>query len=136
MSPKTGPTDADVDAFIVSKGTAAVQADAGVLVDVMKAATGCDPVMWGAAIVGFGSRTYENASGLHDWFEIGFSPRSGKFACYGLTEFDGAAALLHELGPHEVSAACLYLTRLDAIDLEVLREIARGAVDSWRNVTQ
>jgi hypothetical protein len=36
------------------------------------------------------------------------------------------------LGPHRSSKACLYLTRLAGVDLEVLRELVQRSLDETR----
>ena len=38
-------------------------------------------------------------------------------------KFEGAEALYARLGKHETSVACLYINKLDDVDIEVLREI-------------
>jgi hypothetical protein len=58
---------------------------------------------------------------------VGFSPRSGKLAIYVMMHPAGYEQLLERLGPHTVGKACLYVTRLERVDEDVLREIVRGA---------
>ncbi len=42
---------------------------------------------------------------------------------YLLDGFDGRDDLLGRLGPHKLGKGCLYLTRLDRVDLDVLRTL-------------
>ena len=42
---------------------------------------------------------------------------------YVSDKFDGAEALYARLGKHKKSVACLYINKLDDIDIQVLREI-------------
>ncbi|HUG83114.1 MAG TPA: hypothetical protein VMM13_01045 [Euzebya sp.] len=42
--------------------------------------------------------------------------------------YDERAEQLERLGPHKLGRSCLYLTRLDRVDTEVLREMV---VDSY-----
>jgi len=44
-------------------------------------------------------------------------------AFYVGDDFEGAAALYARLGKHKKSVACLYINKLDDVDLDVLREI-------------
>jgi hypothetical protein len=38
-------------------------------------------------------------------------------------EFEGAQALYAKLGKHKKSVACLYINKLDDVDMDVLQEI-------------
>lgn len=38
-------------------------------------------------------------------------------------KFDGAVELFAKLGKHKKSAACLYINKLDDVDIDVLKEI-------------
>ena len=53
----------------------------------------------------------------------GFSPRKANMTFYVGDSFEGALALFTRLGKHKKSVACLYINKLDDVDLEVLREI-------------
>ena len=102
------------------------------LTQLMSAATGVAPRMWGAAIVGFGETqlVYESGRAL-DWFKVGFSPRKAALTLYlGAAALDDAA-LMARLGKHTTGKGCLYLKRLDDADpatLEALlqRSVAKG----------
>ncbi len=56
---------------------------------------------------------------------VGFSPTSSNLALFGLTITPNAGQLLETLGKHKRGAACLYVNRLEDIDLEVLAQLAR-----------
>jgi hypothetical protein len=95
--------------------------------------TGEPAVMWGPSIIGFGQYHYEYASGHHgDACAAGFSPRKAANTIY----FDNGAGahseLLAKLGPHKSTVACLYITNLAKIDLNVLEQIVR---DSYETVS-
>ena len=123
MTQKTLPTDVPVEEYFATLD-ARRSAEGAELVEVYRAATGAEPVMWGPSIVGFGQYTYRYASG-HDgvWLRTGFSPRKAKLSLYGLTEHPDSPPLLDRLGPHTAAVACVYVTRLSVIDLDVLREL-------------
>ncbi|HBC56768.1 MAG TPA: hypothetical protein DCZ03_06345, partial [Gammaproteobacteria bacterium] len=53
----------------------------------------------------------------------GFSPRKANLTFYIGNEFEGAKTLYSSLGKHKKSVACLYINKLDDIELEILREI-------------
>ncbi|MER3390802.1 MAG: DUF1801 domain-containing protein [Microcella sp.] len=123
MTQKTLPTDVPVEEFFATLD-ARRSAEGAELVELYRAATGAEPVMWGPSIVGFGTYAYTYASGHEGiWPRTGFSPRKAKLSLYGLTEHPDSPALLERLGPHTAAVSCVYVTRLAAIDLDVLREL-------------
>jgi hypothetical protein len=80
--------------------------------------------MWGSSIIGFGSIHYVYESGREgDMPAAAFSPRKANMTFYIDGKFEGAEALFSKLGKHRKTVACLYVNKLDDIDLEVLREI-------------
>lgn len=119
--PKTQATTGSVTALLNKDPKRA--GDAATLSQLMSEATGEKPVLWGTAIVGFGS--YTAASG--PWPAIGFSPRSSAFAIYGLGDFPGREALLAKLGKHKTGTGCLYVSRLADVDTAVLKTMISKA---------
>ena len=80
--------------------------------------------MWGPSIIGFGTRHYKYDSGREGTMPAaGFSPRKASLTFYVGEEFESAKALYSSLGKYKKSVACLYINKLDDIDLEILREI-------------
>jgi hypothetical protein len=121
---KTDATDADAAAFIEGIADARRQAESRIVDALLREVTGEAPAMWGATIVGYGSFDYLAGSGRKDtWFRIGFSPRKQQMTLYLMCGFDELAEELARLGPHSLGKSCLYLKRLDAVDLTVLREV-------------
>jgi len=59
------------------------------VLEIMKKATNEKPVMWGNAIVGFGTYHYksERSSQEGDWFITGFSPRKQNLTIYIMPGF-------------------------------------------------
>ncbi|UXM91696.1 DUF1801 domain-containing protein [Paenarthrobacter sp. JL.01a] len=124
---KTQPTDASVHDFLSAVEHPVRRADGLELLDMMRDATGQEPVMWGPTIIGFGSYHYKYASGREgDAAAVGFSPRKANLALYGLTYGPDADQLLPELGKHKTGAACLYINKLDDVDRSVLAEMIRS----------
>ena len=121
---KTKPTAASVDDFIAAIENPRRRADALALLAIYKAVTGLPPVMWGPSIIGFGSIRYVYETGrTGDMPAAAFSPRKASITLYVGDEFEGAAELYASLGKHKKSVACLYVNKLDDVDLDVLREI-------------
>lgn len=124
---KTKPTDVSVDAFLAATEPVGRREDAFVLLEMMRRATGVEPVMWGQSIVGFGSYHYRYASGHEgDMPVIGFSPRKAAMSVYGL-HYYGDESLLEGLGPYKAGAGCLYLGRFSKLNLNVLERACRIA---------
>jgi hypothetical protein len=128
-SPKTVPTGASVDAFLDQQADPARRADCQALRRMMEAATGQPAVMWGDAIVGFGTWRYAYASGATgDWPVLGFSPRKNDLTVYLMPGFEALQPLLDRLGKHKTGKVCLYLKRLADVDTAVLQQLMAASV--------
>ena len=127
---KTRPTGAEVTAFLDAVADDRRRAEAHAMRDLMQGITGTPAEMWGPSIVGFGRQEYTNTSGTSDMLVVGFAPRKGALTLYGVYDDDAPAEpLFDELGPHTTGKGCLYVKRLDAVDLDVLRRLVRQAWD-------
>lgn len=126
---KTIENDASVADFIHSVKNERRRKDSDVLVKIMESATGQPAKMWGSSIIGFDTSHYKYADGRDGKIcMIGFSPRSQALAFYMTTKFDGGAQLLSKLGKHKFGkGGCLYINKLDDIDLDVLESIISKA---------
>lgn len=125
-APKTVPTDADVSEFLDAATPARRRDDGLRLAEVFREVTGADPVMWGPTMVGYGSYRYispANPRTRGDWPKTGFSPRKSALSIYGLKDRPEGAALLPSLGAYTEGAGCVYVKKLDDIDLDVLRRL-------------
>ena len=130
---KTRPTDASVNAFLDAVADEARRRDCFTVVDIMRQATGAEPVMWGPSIVGFGAYHYRYESGREaDWCLTGFSPRQKALTLYIMAGFDRYVELLGRLGKYTTGKSCLYVKRLSDIDLNVLRELVTASVQHMR----
>jgi hypothetical protein len=129
--PKTQPTKASVASFINGVQDEARRKDCQALVKLMQKATGEKAVMWGTAIVGFGTYRYTYASGRSgDWPILGFSPRKNDLTLYVSQGFAGCEALLARLGKHKTGKVCLYLKKLSDADPAVLEELLAAGVQA------
>ena len=85
--------------------------------------------MWGTNIVGFGSYRYRYASGREgEWFLTGFSPRKRNLTLYIMAGFENYDSLLAGLGKHKTGKSCLYINKLEDVDIPTLRELIRQSV--------
>lgn len=122
---KTKPTSVNVEEFINNIKDEQKRKDSFVLLEMMKKATGEKPVLWSSSVIGFGNKRYKSpATGREvDWLRIGFSPRKANLSLYISTGFKEHAAALGKLGKHKTGVGCLYINKLEEIDLKVLKGI-------------
>lgn len=126
---KTAPNDRSVEAFLEEIEDEKRRRDCFTLLELMKEVTGTEPRMWGDSIIGFGSYHYRYESGREgDWFLTGFSPRKQNLTLYIMSGFAGYDALLGKLGKFTTGKACLYVKKMEDVDLETLRELVRQSV--------
>jgi hypothetical protein len=128
---KTQPTDQDPIAFLDRIEDPQRRADCHAVLEMMRKATGAPPVMWGAAIVGFGCYRYRYASGHSgEWPVIGFSPRKNDLTLYLMPGFETQGALMAKLGKHKTGKSCLYLKRLSDVDRPTLETLIANSVQA------
>ena len=127
---KTKPTEVSVNEYIAQIEDAQKRADSAVLIDMMQRITGEKPKMWGPSIIGFGSYHYKYASGHEgDTCVAGFSPRKAELSIYLWSEAEPwREKLLAKLGKHRMGKSCLYVKRLEQIDLKVLEELVKQSL--------
>lgn len=120
---KTVETSASVTGFI-KKADKAKQADSFELLKIFEKASGFEPKMWGPAIIGFGSYHYKYESGREgDAPLCGFSPRKQEFSLYLSSGFKEREALLKKLGKHKTAKACIYIKKMEDINVDVLKKM-------------
>lgn len=123
---KTKPTSASVEEFINSVEGEQKRKDSFVILEMMKKAIGEEPTMWGSSLVGFGNvRIKSAATGREvDWIRIGFAPRKANLSLYISGNINQQYAVaLKKLGKHKTGVGCLYINKLEDIDMKVLEEI-------------
>ncbi len=122
---KTKPTAANVVDYINTIAHEQKRKDSLVLLEMMKSASGEEPILWSNSIIGFGIKRYKSpTSGREvDWLLIGFAPRKTNLSLYVSVGIAEHAAALEKLGKHKTGVGCLYINKLDDIDLNVLKGI-------------
>ncbi|MGO4596928.1 DUF1801 domain-containing protein [Terrabacter sp. 2RAF25] len=124
--PKTVPTGASVGDFLDAATPSRRREDGLRLAGIFHEVTGAEPVLWGQSIVGYGSyRTVSptNPRVRGEWPRTGFSPRKAQLSLYGLKDLPEGATLLPSLGTYTEGAGCVYIKKLDDVDLDVLRRL-------------
>jgi len=121
--------------FIDGVKDAGRREDAYKIMSLMEEVTGAKPEMWGDSIVGFGAYRYEYESGRSgEWFLTGFAPRKANLTLYIMSGFSRYQELLAKLGKHKTGKSCLYINRLDDIDMKVLRRLVKESVAHVRRI--
>lgn len=129
---KTRAVAGSVSKFIASVENETRRRDAERLLALMKRITGESPMMWGSSIIGFGSYHYKYESGREgDAPLVGFSPRKSNLVLYVLGSI-GDDPLLTKLGKHKRGSGCLYINRLDDIELGVLEKIVKKSCSATK----
>lgn len=128
---KTKMNDADVEAFLNGIEDKRKREDSFAVLELMKKLTGNEPKMWGASIIGFGNYQYKYQSGREgDWFMTGFSPRKQNLVLYIMSGFSRYDELLAKLGKHKTGKSCLYINKLEDVDLDVLAEMIEKSMEN------
>lgn len=122
---KTKETNASVKDFINSINDEVKRKDSFTIIKLMQKATKAKPKLWGSSIIGFGNKIYKSpATGREvEWFKIGFSPRKANFSLHLVLDIKKYAAELKKLGKHKTGVGCLYINKLDDVDIKVLEKL-------------
>ena len=132
---KTKPTEISVADFIAAVENPKRRADAEVLCALFEEISGEPPKMWGPSIIGFGKYHYRYDSGHEgDAPRLGFSPRKAQTVVYVMSGFKGQEEMIARIGKVKTSVSCMYVNRLDQIDLGVLREMAVASLAQMREL--
>lgn len=132
---KTKPTKTSVREFISSIEDEQMQKDCKTLAKFMEQLTGQKPVLWGASIIGFGSYHYKYATGREgDSCLTGFSPRKQALSIYTNCYLEENDLLSKSLGKFKNGKSCIYVRKLDDIDLSVLEKILRNSIKKLKEM--
>ncbi len=126
---KTIQTDASVSKFLDRIPDETKRRDSYKLVELMEQASGAPARMWGSAIVGFGSYHYKYETGREgDSPLIAFSPRKQNLTLYIIDDWEPYAEPLSKLGKHSISKYCLYIKRLDDVNIPILKKLIKDGI--------
>lgn len=126
---KTTANDQDVEQFLHGIVDEEKRRDSFTLLELLEQVTGLKARMWGSSIVGCGSYRYKYESGREgDTFIVGFSPRKQNLALYNMGGLEQSHDLFQQLGKHTTGKGCLYIKRLDDIDLDALKSLIEASV--------
>jgi len=126
---KTKQNSASVADFIDSIPDEQKRKDSQLILKWMEKAMNEKPKMWGSSMIGFGIKRYKSpATGREvDWFKIGFSPRKANLSLH-LIDLQRHADALKKLGKYKTGSGCLYINKLEDVDIKVLEKIIAASV--------
>lgn len=126
---KTKANDASVTEFLDAIEQQQKREDGYKLLELFESATGYKAQMWGDSLIGFGWYHYKYSSGQEaDWPLTAFSPRKANISIYIMPGFDHYKEQLDKIGKYKNSVACLYIKKLEDIDLNILKEMIIDSV--------
>ncbi|CAN5435305.1 hypothetical protein BH10BAC2_BH10BAC2_38650 [soil metagenome] len=125
---KIKPTTSSVEYFINSIADEQKRKNSLVILKLMEKAMKEKPKMWGSSLIGFGDVRYNSsATGKEvDWFKIGFSPRKANLSLH-LINLRQHSDAMNKLGKFKTGAGCLYINKLEDVDINVLGKIIVAA---------
>jgi hypothetical protein len=131
---KTTRTNVSVDDFLDAVPDPKRREDGKSLCALMERLLGEPPRMWGPSIVGFGRYRYRYDSGREGEAAVaGFSPRAKELVVYLPADPPDKEALLARLGKYKSGKSCLYIKRLEDVDLDALKQLV---ADSAKAIKQ
>jgi hypothetical protein len=127
---KTKPTAQSPANFLGAITDEKKRKDSLVILEMMKKASGEEPKMWGSSIIGFGDKRYKSpATGREvDWFRIGFAPRKANLTVYLIVGMQNFETALEKLGKHKTGGGCLYINKLEDVDLKILQGMIEASL--------
>jgi len=119
-------TDRDVNEFIERISNKRRKKDSKKILKIIQDITGIEPKIWGVSIVGFGKYKYQRKNGEeYEWFHVGFSPGKTHLTLYVMYDLEQEKDMLEKLGPCKHGRGCLYIKKLEDLDLSVLKKMIR-----------
>jgi hypothetical protein len=126
---KTIETENSVADFLATISDVKRREDCSVLINLLINLSGFEPKMWGSSIVGFGIYNYKYESGHAGNAPLaGVASRKNALTVYLASNFEEKEALLSQLGKHKSSKACLYIQKLEDIDITILSQLVQKSI--------
>jgi uncharacterized protein DUF1801 len=131
---KTQKTSVRVEDFLNGIENEKKKKDAYIIHKMMQEVSGQEAKIWGTGIVGYGVYHYKYASGREgDWFLVGFSPRKQNLTLYLMCDVQKVARLYAKLGKYKTGKSCLYINKLEDVNLDVLKELTKKTIDQLQS---
>jgi hypothetical protein len=101
--------------------------DSKKLIKIIQKITNEKPKIWGNNnFIGFGNYKYSRKGSKEEleWFKVGLAPRKDKISLY-VTCYLNKEPLVEKLGKCKWGKGCIYIKKLDDINLDVLEKLIR-----------
>ena len=132
---KTKPSDFDIDKFLMSVEPDKKRLDSIELKKLFDSVVKERPSLWNNNMIGYGSYHYKSDRSKQegDWPLTGFSPRKQYIAIYIMSHVSNYKDLLSKLGKYKISSgSCIYVNKIEDINLDVLKEIISTSVSDMK----
>jgi hypothetical protein len=132
---KTKANETSVKTFLETVTGEQRRQDCLVIMKLLGKITKAEAKMWGANIIGFGIFRLRYPNGREiDWMQVGLSPRKQNLTLYihgGYVQggLDTQEQLLQGLGKFKTGKGCLYINRLEDIDMTALEKLITTSID-------
>ena len=127
---KTIENNQDVLQFLNNVEDPKRRKDSIKLLEIITELTNLKPKMWGSSIVGFGKYHYKYATGREgEFMKTGFAPRKQSLTLYIMPGFDRYEESLKMLGKYTTGKSCLYIKKLEDVNIDVLKQLISESVD-------
>jgi hypothetical protein len=131
---KTIETQNSVAGFLTTIIDEKKRKDCSTIIDLITEHTGLEPKMWGTSIVGFGIYHYKYESGREgDAPLAGIASRTNAITLYLGSDFDKREELLSKFGKHTTGKGCIYIQKLEDIDLIILIKMVKNTIKQRKN---
>ena len=118
----------EIEKFISNIESSSKRNDSIKLLALLEDVSGYNAHLSGS-IIGFGRYHYKYESGREgESSVIAFSPRKQNLTVYIMPGFSNYKELLALLGKYKLGKSCLYINKLQDIDLRILKKIAKRSV--------
>lgn len=134
---KTKPTDLDIENFLMSIEPEKKRQDSIELKKIFDSVVNEEAKLWNNNMIGYGTYHYksERSKQEGDWPLIAFSPRKQNIVIYIMPGTNNYKDLLDKLGKHKVSSgSCIYINKLEDIDIDVLKKIIKASVEDMKRI--
>lgn len=129
LEQKLQPLQISIDEFIDSLPVEKRKDETRTLIPIFERVSKQNAVVWHTGIIGFGRYDYRYESG-HSGFapKTGFAPRKSAITFYLFIEEGDLDVHLEKLGKHRKGKGCIYVNKLEDIDLDVLEELIKESL--------
>lgn len=126
---KTKANEASVEAFLDTVTEDKRRTDCLAVMKLLAKITKAESKMWGTNIIGFGTSRYQYPDGREiDWMKVGLSPRKQNLTLYIRGSLETHEKLLQGLGKFKTGKGCLYIKKLEDIDLPTLEKLIAASI--------